>query len=239
MIYLIYLFFGLAPSIVWLLFFLRKDAHPESNRMVLRIFLYGVLIALPALFVEIGLSQTFSKIPLSKSIIAILNIFLGVAFIEEFFKYLVVREKVLKDPELDEPIDLILYMIISALGFAAVENILVLFLLEKPFLIGEVSFITAFRFVGATFLHALSSGTLGYFLIRYFSRASKKTLISGFLLATLLHGFFNFSIIMADEGKITKEAGFFLIGLLLIFWAGFLNISFKKVKKLPSVCYIK
>ena len=118
MIYLIYLFFGLAPSIVWLLFFLRKDAHPESNRMVLRIFLYGVLIALPALFVEIGLSQTFSKIPLSKSIIAILNIFLGVAFIEEFFKYLVVREKVLKDPELDEPIDLILYMIISALGFA-------------------------------------------------------------------------------------------------------------------------
>src|SRR3989338_7586170 len=121
MIYLIYLFFGLAPSIVWLLFFLRKDAHPESNRMVLRIFLYGVLIALPALFVEIGISQTFSKIPLSKSIIAILNIFLGVAFIEEFFKYLVVREKVLKDPELDEPIDLILYMIISALGFAAVE----------------------------------------------------------------------------------------------------------------------
>mgnify|MGYP001585407170 CR=1 FL=1 len=152
---------------------------------------------------------------------------------------LVVREKVLKDPELDEPIDIILYMIIAALGFATVENVLVLFLLEKPFLIGEVSFITAFRFVGATFLHALASGTIGYFLVRYFSHTSQKIFISGFLFAILLHGFFNFSIIMADEGKITRQAGFISVALILIFLAGFLNISFKKVKKLPSVCYIK
>jgi RsiW-degrading membrane proteinase PrsW (M82 family) len=42
----------------------------------------------------------------------------------EIFKYLVVRFKVIKNPAFDEPTDIMLYMIIAALGFAAVENIL-------------------------------------------------------------------------------------------------------------------
>jgi RsiW-degrading membrane proteinase PrsW (M82 family) len=36
-----------------------------------------------------------------------------------------VRLKALRDPEFDEPIDAMLYMIIVALGFATIENILV------------------------------------------------------------------------------------------------------------------
>ncbi len=46
--YPIYIFFGLAPSFIWLLFFLRKDAHPESNPMILKIFFYGMLAAFPS-----------------------------------------------------------------------------------------------------------------------------------------------------------------------------------------------
>lgn len=235
MIYLLYLFFGFAPSVIWLLFFLRKDVHPESKRMILKIFLYGMLIALPALFIEIGFSETSLNIPLPEIGILILNIFIGVALVEEFLKYLVVREKVLKDPELDEPTDLVLYMIIAALGFAAVENIFVLFSPKEPLLIQEASFIIAFRFLGATFLHALTSGTIGYFLARYFFTAKRKFFIFGFILATFLHGLFNSFIIMVDKGVIQEWLGFFLVSLILIPLAFFVNLSFRKLKNLPSV----
>ena len=235
MTYLLYFIFGIAPSIIWLLFFLRKDVHPESNRMILKIFLYGMLIALPALFIEIGFSEATSKIPIPKGGIIILNIFLGVALIEEFLKYLVVREKVFKDPELDEPIDLMLYMIIAALGFAAVENILVLFLPEKPLLVSEASFITAFRFIGATLLHALTSGMIGYFLASYFFTGKGRFFILGFILAIFLHGAFNSFIIMIDKELIGEKIGFSLIAAVLIFLAIFVNRSFQKLKTLPSV----
>ena len=65
----------------------------------------------------------------------LLYIFLGVATIEEIAKFLVIKIKVLKSSELDEPLDIPLYMIIAALCFAAVENILVLSFPEKPLLI--------------------------------------------------------------------------------------------------------
>jgi len=238
MIYLLYFFFGLAPSIIWLLFFLRKDVHPESNRMILKIFLYGMVIALPALFIEIGFSEVTSKIPLPKIGIAILQIFIGVALIEEVLKYLVVREKVLKDPELDEPTDLVLYMIIAALGFASIENILILFSPEKTLLIKEASVISAFRFLGATFLHALTSGTLGFFLAKFFFTAKAKFLILGFALAIFLHGIFNSFIIMIDKGIIDEKLGFFLIAAILAFLSWLVMLSFRRLKEMPSVCKI-
>ena len=121
--YPFYIIFGVLPSIIWLLFYLRKDVHPEPKLEVIKIFFYGMLIAIPAVFLEMGIFKGFDKIggwmALSPFLITIFNTFIGVALIEEVLKYLVVREKVLKNPEFDEPIDAVLYMIIAALGFAA------------------------------------------------------------------------------------------------------------------------
>jgi len=61
MTYFLCLIFGLAPSIIWLLFFLRKDVHPESNRMIILVFLLGMAVApLTALFecLPVGLQET-------------------------------------------------------------------------------------------------------------------------------------------------------------------------------------
>ena len=47
---------------------------------------------------------------------------------------------------------------------------MILFSLGPTFLFGETLSITLFRFLGATFLHALCSGVLGYFLaLSFFS----------------------------------------------------------------------
>lgn len=223
------------PSTIWLCFYLRKDVHPESNRQVIKIFFYGMLAALPVFFIEQGFSQILSDLNVSQILFSILSVFIGVALVEEVFKYLVVRDKVLSDPEFDEPIDAMLYMIIAALGFAALENILIFFseVFEKfyqPFLLSII------RFIGATFLHALCSGLVGYYLAKSFFEIKKrlKLLITGLGIATILHGLYNFSI-MEIEG----DQRFIIPIIILISLAIFVSLSFKRLKKLASICKIK
>ena len=240
MSYPLYILFGVLPSVIWLLFYLRKDVHPEPKSEVIKIFFWGMLIAIPAVFLEMGIFQAFGKLGeffhWSHFLIAIFNIFIGVALIEEVLKYLVVRERVLKNPEFDEPIDALLYLIIAALGFAALENILILFRLGPAFLFSQALEISALRFLGATFLHALCSGTLGFFLaISFFETSKRRQFFSlGLGISIVLHGFYNFSIL-----KIEGPFQFLIPIMILVGLAAFLSFGFKKLKKLKSVCKIE
>lgn len=235
MSYSLCLLFGVIPSVIWLLFYLRKDAHPESNRMVLKIFLYGMLVAIPTALIEMGISTTTEKLPISPFALSIINIFLGVALIEEFLKYLVVREKVLDHHEFDEPIDTMLYMIISALGFAASENILIFFNLNQASFFQVAFEVSASRFVSATFLHALSSGAFGYFLaLSFYERKNKiKFTILGLGISVLLHGLYNFSIMKLEDPLKFSIPLVILVGLAI-----FVSLGFNKLKKIKSVCKI-
>lgn len=235
MSYPFYIFFGVLPSFIWLLFYLRKDSHPESNQMVLKIFFYGMLAALPAILLEMGILDVLKELKSSLVLLTFLNVFIGVALVEELLKYLVIREKVLDHPEFDEPIDVMLYMIIAALGFAAAENILILFSLGPAFLFGEVFTISVLRFWGATFLHALCSGTLGYFLALSIFETKKRgmLLIIGVGIATLLHGLYNFSIM-----ELERIFSWLIPIVILISLAIFLTFAFKRLKKLKSTCKI-
>ncbi len=240
MSYPLYIVFGVLPSIVWLLFYLRRDAHPEPKRQVIKIFFYGILVTLPAILLEMGIFKGISflnskDILTSPFLIVLLNIFVGVALVEEVLKYLVVRAKVLGNPEFDEPVDVVLYMIIAALGFAALENILILFSLGPVFLFDQTMGISVFRFLGATFLHTLSSGTVGFFLaLSFFETKNRlKLLFTGLGLAIFLHGLYNFCIMKA-EGSLKL----LIPALILIVLAIFLSWGFKRLKKLKSVCKI-
>ena len=228
--------FGVLPSFIWLLFYLRKDVHPESNRMILKIFFYGMLAAFPAILLEMGFSEALTRYNVSPLLTSILGAFIGVALVEEGLKYLIVKEKVLKNSEFDEPVDTMLYMIIAALGFAALENILIMFSLGPNFLFRDIFVTSSFRFLGATFLHTLCSATVGFFLaLSFFEvRYREKLLSLGLLIAVLLHGLYNFSI-MELEGKLV----FSIPILILIGLAIFVTFGFKKLKKLKSICKIK
>ncbi len=235
MSYPFYIFFGTLPSFIWLLFYLKADSHPESNKMVLKIFVFGMLIALPAILLEMGILNILNNLVLPTILSIFLSVFVAVAFIEEFLKYLVVRAKVLDNPEFDEPIDVVLYMIIAALGFAAAENILILFSLGPVFFLEDVFLISVLRFWGATFLHALCSGLIGVFLALSIFEMKKRSLFlaSGLGIALLLHGLYNFSI-MKTEGMLS-----FLIPIIILLGlAVFLSFGFHKLKKLKSVCRI-
>ena len=232
--YSIYIFFGLAPSIIWLLFFLRKDSHPESNVMIIKVFIYGMLAAVPAALVEIGFFGIIKAWPIPIFYLQIIYIFLGIALTEEFFKYLVVQKKVLKSAELDEPVDLMLFMIISALGFAALENLLILLPLANPFMFAETLLMSGFRFVGATFLHTLVSGLIGYFMAIALCGPKQKRfkmIALGITIAAFLHGLYDFSII-----TLARPMNFIVSLLIIMGLVIFMIYDFDEIKKVKGIC---
>jgi len=242
MLYPLYFTLGILPSVIWLLFFLREDAHPEPNRVIIKVFCYGILSAFLAAIFEFSLSDISTRLNLmvflSPLAFSILNTFIGVSLIEEYFKYIVVKKKAISAPEFDEPTDAMLYMIIAGLGFAALENILVLLPSAiNPYVsISDTLSLILFRFLGATFLHALASGIIGFFIaLSFFNKKHKiKLLVIGLFTATFLHGMYNFSIMeLATEFKIIVPT-IILGGLGII-----VLLAFGKLRAIASVCKIK
>ena len=232
---------GIAISITWLFQFLRGDNQPEPVKMILKAFFWGMLITLPVFLIELGASKLMEGAKLPYIISALVYWFLAIALVEEVFKYLVVRLKVLKSYEFDEPVDTMIYMVIVALGFAALENILYLLppaqeILSFGQVLERTVMISAFRFIGATFLHALASATVGFFLALSICRPKRRRMaitFVGLTLAVLLHGLYNFSIIeIPDPWKLV------IPGIILVCLAIFVILGFNKLKKMKSVCKI-
>ena len=226
---------GFLPSFIWLLFYLRKDAHPESNWMVIKMFVFGMLSALIAIYLEKGFQKGENLLVAAAAGDSIASIFLGGALIEEYVKYFMVKVGAFRNRELDEPCDIMLYMIIAALGFAALENVLVLSNLHPALTISNTLETMAWRFISATFLHALCSGLLGYFIALSFLYTSKRALylITGITISVALHGMYNWSI-MTVQGL-----GKFILPILILTMLGcFVSYGFKKLKKLKGACLI-
>lgn len=233
--YPLFLICGLAPSFIWLTYYLHKDRHPEPKQMVTRIFFWGMLSTIPALFFELIFKEFFSRLPVSESIGFILYIFIGIALVEEIFKFLVVRAFIYSNSAMDEPLDLMLYMVVSSLGFAAFENILILVGLGGQTLVSSIVGLSILRFLGATFLHTLSSAILGYFLALSYGTTKNRVLnlIKAFTFATLLHGAFNFYILKAEGIE-----RIFIPLFIFIITAFFISVAFSKLRKMKSICSI-
>lgn len=230
--YFILITLGVLPCVIWLFYFIKEDKHPEPNRTIIKVFILGMIAAYLTLPIQIGFKELFSSF-LSEStfLYRIIYVFIIVAFVEEIMKFLIVKYKALNDPEFDEPVDVMIYMITAALGFAAVENILYLKDLST---VGDIIFLTSLRFVGAILLHALCSAAFGYFIaLSFFKKQNKlKLFFTGLLSATILHGLFN-SFIMIKKGE--GIIGLIFTLILLVSLMIFVSKSFKKLNKLKSI----
>lgn len=236
---ILYVIFGVLPSLVWLFYYLSKDAHPEPKKAILRMFFWGVLITIPVFFVQIGFMSILGKFDIDPLISAIIYWFLIISLSEEIFKYLAVNFKIMNNPDLDEPLDIMLYMVIVALGFSALENILYLFNpatnLSLEELVRQTVFLSFIRFIGATFLHTLCSAVIGYFMaLSYFDEKNRTLeLASGIIIAVLLHGLYDFSIM-----KLTGYQALLIPASILLI-LGFLTfLGFDKLKKMRGVTIV-
>lgn len=203
--------------------------------MVLNVFFLGVIIAIPTALFEMGILDIIQNLPISPLFVSVVSAFLGIALVEEAAKYLVIKFKIVKSSEMDEPFDLVMYMIIAALGFAATENLLLLFG-SPTFQILDIATVSAFRFIGATFLHALCSATLGYFVALSFCfiKTRIKYLLVGFTIVVFLHGVYNLSIMNVDGNEKFMIPIIILVSLVL-----FVHWGLHKLGNIKSICKIK
>lgn len=251
MLYLLYIPLGLIPSLIWLSYYLRKDKHPESNTMVLKIFIWGILMAPLAIILELALIwlinptsnlvSVLSHMPGNSLFKIILASTLIPALVEEYLKYSVVKYKVLNNSEFDEPVDAMLYCIIAGLGFAAIENLLILF--KSPLMpLGQALGTIGLRFLGATFLHALASGITGYWLARgiLFTQQRKKFVLIGLTIAIFFHACYNYLVILVP-GQTSYNRQFLIIAgliILLTTMALLVGLFLKKLKRERGLCKI-
>jgi len=214
---------GIFPALFWLWFWLREDAnHPEPRRLIFSSFLMGGLSTLIVLPLElVAKSQIGSG----------LYLIIAWAAIEEIAKYVFTATHAFRQKEFDEPIDALIYLITVALGFAAFEN--VLFLLKTfanqgvlaGILIGNI------RFIGASLLHIISSSVVGAAIAFTFYKSAflkKLSVITGLILATALHSFFNFFIM--------KEDGQNMFSVFVIVWIAIIGLIlfFEKAKRIKN-----
>ncbi len=225
---------GIIPIIIWLVFYLEEDPQPEPTKPIIIVFLLGIIFTVPAAASQLSLNKIidFFKSFLGNSEILSQNSFIvlaSFAFIEELSKFVAADFWVSKTKYFDEETDPLIYLVTAALGFALVENILIF--TSESFLNSSgtnvFSLLTSasiLRFLGANFLHTLSSGALGFFWAFSILKRNKWYLFWGFIFAVGLHTIFNFAII-----NIGKEIYNFII-LFLIIGLTFISILYKRLE---------
>lgn len=214
---------GVIPALFWLWFWLREDkAHPEPKPLLLSAFIAGMVVVAAVLPLQKFAMERFSGNEL---------IFVWV-IIEEILKYAAALIVVFWHKAVDEPIDTIIYMITIALGFSALENTLFIY---NPLSQGDTfnSVLTGnFRFLGATLLHVLASGTVGVFMaLAYYKRDVIRILSAtfGLCMAILLHALFNFFIMDANGNTVLGVFMFVWMGVIVLF------LIFEKVKIIERI----
>lgn len=151
---------------------------------------------------------------------------------EELLKLMLTYNICLRRKINDEPIDAAIYMLTTALGFAAVETAI---FLTEPMSHGNIMdtlVASNFRSIGPMLIHLVSSATLGLFIgLAFYQSKAKKFLylLLGLLVAIILHSMFNFFIVLNDS---THNSAFFWVACLGTWiFVVLLLIFFEKVKK--------
>lgn len=198
---------SLALGMLWVWYFYHQDRRqPEPLYLIAKAFLFGALAVFPAAVVELPIRGYLGQ---SGSMLQVLLVsFAGVGLIEEAAKYLAFRAALWEQPQLDEPVDGIIYAITAALGFATLENMF--YTLSFGLVVIPVRAVTAFV------AHASFSGIIGWgYAARRFAD-QQGAFATHFLAAAALHAFYNTLLVNRQAPflalVIVAAAAFYLLG---------------------------
>jgi RsiW-degrading membrane proteinase PrsW (M82 family) len=193
---------GFLPGFAWLIFYVKEEeTHPEPKRLILFAFAAGIVFGLITIIFEILFRNAATGIGIGEFSIATLAVF---ALIEEAMKFLAAYLAIGKSRIARNPVDLMIFLIVAALGFATLENVgsLVSYWLTARAagttlsLAAGLAEALSLRFVGATLLHSLTSGIVGYhWALGILRHKMARYLTTGLLIAAVLHTFFNLLIL--------------------------------------------
>ena len=206
----------------------KKDKQKEPTKLLVKLFLGGMLSCLLVLLITPIQNLIF---PFFKSDTSTLNlgqlfiyVFIGVALIEEFCKWIMVYLISYKDENFDELYDAMLYCIFVSLGFAFFENLLYVYL--QGFFTGIL------RAVLAVPGHACDGMFMGYFFglakqnaLHNNNSLKTKNILLSILVPIITHGIYDYCIF-------TQNIIFIII--FFIFVIAMYIITINQIKKVSS-----
>lgn len=161
----------------------------ESHWHLVICFMLGMLVTVPAMHLEaLGEAQGFEQGNTHLGKLLVLS-FLIVGLTEELAKFLPLLLFGYTRKAFNEPLDGIVYSVMIAMGFATLENVMY----ADRFGLGT-TVIRAFTAVPA---HAVFGVFMGYYvgLAKFDQQKRNSYLIIGLLLATVVHGLYDFFIL--------------------------------------------
>lgn len=194
---------GGLPAFFWLWFWLREedDDNMTPRSIIMLSFILGAILVMVAIWME--------KFSLNFVTDNKLQIIVW-ASIEELLKFAGVAVIVFGGTAVNRPIDYPMYFIGTALGFAALENIL--YLIHPIDVSGTVvGLLTGnLRYLGSTLLHSIASGMIGSALgLSFYIPEYRLTYLSvGIICAITLHSVFNFFIMKGSGENFLSVFGF-------------------------------
>jgi len=205
---------ALAPAFAIMIYIYIKDKYErEPIPLLLKNFGLGASASVVITLVIGAFGNFFLPVINPESVFQqFVKAFVVVALVEEFSKYVIVRYYAQRNKEFDEPFDGIVYAVMVAMGFAALENILYVFQYGM-----SNGIIRAFTAVPA---HATFGILMGYFMGKAkFAKTKKQKIrlnLTGLLAATLFHGIYDFFLFINFIPGISIGAFLSLaIGLIL------------------------
>jgi protease PrsW len=183
---------ALGPAVAIIVYFYAKDKNDREPFGVLLVsFLAGCFSVLPAIILEKALPEILPGLDETSLISIAIYTFVIIAASEEFSKYLFLRYYAYRKPSFNEPYDGIIYAVMVGMGFATIENLMYIFGSES---LGAAWATAGLRAVTAVPAHATFAAVMGYFvgLAKFTRHHERRLLFAGFILATVLHGFYDF-----------------------------------------------
>ena len=201
---------AIAPGIAICFYIYFKDKYEkEPIRLLVISFILGVLSVVPTLLLsELG-TYFFGFEPTSSNLVfSLISCVIGIGLVEEFSKFIFVRYYAYKKDDFNEPFDGIVYCVMVSMGFATIENIL--YVAASGASTGWLRMFTAVP------MHAVFAIVRGYYLGVQKSFGVKTAALQGLLLASLLHGVYDFVLMYPGI-----HPGIQLLGFLACLFFGF------------------
>ncbi len=216
------LFIAVLPSIVLMYFIYKKDkVEKEPAHLLIQLFSFEVISVIWVIMAEKFLGKINDIFLGGTSLHTVFHAFIGVALIEEFSKYLVLKKLTWKSEYFNCRFDAVVYSVFTTLGFATLENILYVF--QYGFQTGIMRAVIS---VPAHMMFGVCMG-IYYGTAKYYNTYSNKqmekiNLSYALIMPTLLHGFFDYCLFV---GTNLSVAIFYLFVICMYI------VSFKKIKK--------
>lgn len=184
---------AVAPVILIGLYIYNKDQNKESKKFLFKLFVFGILSCIPVVILGTIIRSLFPSEDSMNIIQMFLYVFISIALLEEFCKWLFLYISSYNYREYDSTYDMIVYASFIALGFACLENILY---------VSSLGIVTGLvRAVSAVPGHVCDGILMGYYLslskinsINGNNKASKKYKILSIVIPVITHGIYDFCL---------------------------------------------